>query len=92
MSEPPQVELPQNLELRSIFDEAYERVAPFFDPTQTWGGVPLEMLAFRILRSAYPELSAQETRQLAIASMRVYRARNPKKAGQSAPEEIALTH
>lgn len=66
----------QSLELRTIFDEAYERVAPFLDPKQTWGGVPLEGLAFRRLRDAYPQLVPAEIHQLVAASVRVYRSRN----------------
>jgi len=89
----PPVDRRQNAALRQMFDEAYERVAPFLDPKQTWGGVPLERLAFRMLREAYPQLSPLETHQLVVASVRVYRHRNPELAAHlPAPEEIALTH
>ncbi len=88
----PPVERRQNPELRTIFDEAYARVAPFLDPKQTWGGVPLERLAFRVLREAYPQLSPTETHQLVVASVRVYRTRHPDNAAHlPTPAEIALT-
>jgi hypothetical protein len=81
----------QNTRLRSIFEEAYDRVAPFLDPRQAWGGVPLERLAFRMLRDSYPELSPEEARVLVVASVRVYSTRNPDKAGHlPGPDEIAL--
>jgi hypothetical protein len=81
----------ENLKLRSVFDEAYDHVAPFLDPKQTWGGMPLERLAFRMLRDSYPELSSEEARILVVASVRVYSTRNPDKAAHlPKPEEIVL--
>lgn len=74
------VERRQNVRLRSVFDEAYERIAPFLDPKQSWGGVPLERLAFRVLRDNYPELTSAEARILVAASVRVYSAHNPEKS------------
>jgi hypothetical protein len=59
--------------LRAIFDDAYARIEPFLDPTQTWGGVPLMGLAYRELREAYPDLSAAEAHILVVAIVRVYR-------------------
>ena len=90
--EPRQVERRQNLKLRSVFDEAYERIAPFLDPRQTWGGLPLERLAFRTLRDSYPNLSPEEVRILVVASVRVYRTSNPGKAEHlPRPGEIDLS-
>lgn len=60
MSDPnqaPLTERRQNPELRALFEEAYARVEACFDPKQTWGGLPLEHFAFRMLREAYPQMS-----------------------------------
>ena len=72
----------QHPELRAIFEEAYARVESCFDPKQTWGGLPLEHFAFRMLREAYPQFSSHETRLLVGALLRVYRERhaNPARA------------
>jgi hypothetical protein len=43
---PIQAERRQNPGLRALFEEAYALVEPCLDPKQTWGGVPLEHLAF----------------------------------------------
>lgn len=81
----------QNPGLRALFEEAYALVAPYLDPQQSWGGVPLEHLAFRRLREAYPELSPQEAHLLICAFVRVYRTRMPDKATHlPRPEEIVI--
>lgn len=72
-SHSPQTERRHNLRLRELFEEAYERIQPCLDPRQTWGRVPLEHLAFRMLREAYPDLPPQEVHLLVCASVRVYR-------------------
>lgn len=88
---PIQAERRQNPGLRALFEEAYALVEPCLDPKQTWGGVPLEHLAFRRLREAYPELPPQEVRLLVCAAVRVYRMRMPDKAAHlPRPEEIAI--
>lgn len=81
----------QNLRLRAFFEEAYLRIEPCLDPKQTWGGLPLEILAFRTLREAYPDLPPQEAHQLVCASVRVYRQRMQGGADHlPRPEEIAF--
>ena len=65
----------QNARLRGVFEEAYRSIAPFLDPSLTWGGVQLEYLAFRALRETLPGLSSTEVRQLVSASVRVYKER-----------------
>lgn len=70
----------QHPELRAVFEEAYARVESCFDPQRTWGGLPLEHFAFRMLREAYPQFSSQETRLLVGALLRVYRERQPGRA------------
>ncbi len=80
----------ENLKLRALFEEVYERIAPFLDPAQTWGGASLQHFAFRTVREGYPELSAAEVHQLVVASVRVFRTRNPNRAGHlPGPEALA---
>lgn len=87
----PRSERRQNHQLRSLFEEAYARVEPCLDPKQAWGRVPLEHLAFRMLREAYPDLPPQEVRLLVCASVRVYRQRRQGEAAHlPRPEDIAL--
>lgn len=87
----PAVERRQNTALRALFEEAYRCIEPCLDPKQTWGGVPLELLAYRTLREAYPNLDRQEARLLVRASVRVFRERNPARADHlPRPEEIAV--
>lgn len=57
---------------RAIFDEAYVRIEPFLDPSRTWGRAALTGLAYRVLRQAYPDLSAQDAHVLINAARRVY--------------------
>lgn len=81
----------QNTKLRDLFENAYASIAPFLDPRQIWSGAPLEFLAFRMLREAYPDLSSLEARQLVSASVRVYQARNPASSAHlPRPDEIKL--
>jgi len=85
------IERRQNTRLRDFFEEAYRCIEPCLDPKQTWGGLPLELLAYRTLRETYPELDRQEAHLLVRASVRVFRERNP--AGSNhlpRPEEIAV--
>lgn len=87
------VERRQNLRLRGVFDEAYDRISPFPDPRQTWSGMPLERLAYRMPRDNYPDLSTGEVHALITASVRVYRTRNPEQAARLPwPEEIVLPY
>lgn len=84
------VERRQNLKLRAFFEEAYQRIEPCLDPQLSWSGVPLELFAYRTLREAYPDLPSQEAHLLVRASVRVFRQRNPARAGHlPRPEEIA---
>jgi hypothetical protein len=81
----------QNTKLRELFDKAYESIVPFLDPQKTWNGVPMEFLAFRMLREVHPELSSLEARQLVSASVRVYKERNPAHSAHlPKPDEIKL--
>lgn len=53
--------------LRSVFDDAKERVERFFHATESWVGSSIEHLALRLVHEAYPDLSSQEVRILLTA-------------------------
>lgn len=61
-----------NPQLRSIFIEAYDVLAPFFDPANTWGGQPHEHLAYRALHEQFPNLTTDEVFILVAAAKRVF--------------------
>ncbi|MDP2809215.1 MAG: hypothetical protein Q8O34_03620 [Rhodocyclaceae bacterium] len=61
-----------NLQLRTIFVEAYEVLLPFFDPANSWGGQSHEHLAYRRLHEQFPSLSHQEVFTLVAAAKRVF--------------------
>ncbi|MDP2822996.1 MAG: hypothetical protein Q8O52_10000 [Sulfuritalea sp.] len=61
-----------NPQLRAIFIEAYEVLAPFFDRANTWGGQTHEHLAYRALHEQFPSLSTQEVFVLVAATRRVF--------------------
>ncbi|MCX7143915.1 MAG: hypothetical protein NT123_23310 [Proteobacteria bacterium] len=62
----------QSGRLAQIFGDVFLLVEPFFDPDNSWGGQPLEHLAFRALREQYPDLSGDEIIMLIAAVRRVY--------------------
>lgn len=64
-----------NPELRAIFEQAYVLIEPFLDPSHSWGGSAMEILALRSLRDHFPSLSASEAHILVVASVRVWRER-----------------
>ena len=70
------VERRSNPELRSVFDEVYARVEPFFDTSRTWGGAALTMLVYRVVRESHPHLDAVQAQTLVSAMKRVHRARH----------------
>jgi hypothetical protein len=59
-------------QLREIFDEAYERISPFFAKENRWGNATLDHLAYRVVRENYPQLSFDEVHVLVVACHRVY--------------------
>lgn len=61
-----------NPQLRAIFVEAYDVLAPFFDPANTWGGHTHEHLAYRALHEQFPGLSTHEVFVLVTAAKRVF--------------------
>ena len=66
------VERRANLQLRTIFIEAYEVLQPFFDPANSWGGQTHEHLAYRALHEQFPGLSTQDVFTLVSAARRVF--------------------
>lgn len=59
-------------QLRAIFVEAYDVLAPFFDPANTWAGLTHEHFAYLALRERFPQLSIQEVSILVAAAKRVF--------------------
>lgn len=78
----------QNLQLRAIFDEVYERIEPFLDPSRCWGGSPMTALAYRAVRESYPELSPVEAYTLVVAVVRVYRTGHRATARTTKPARL----
>ncbi|MBL8477823.1 MAG: hypothetical protein JNK59_00820 [Sterolibacteriaceae bacterium] len=60
-----------NPHLRAVFVEAYELLAPFFDPATTWGGKTHEHLAYRALHERFPDMSADDVFIMVTAVKRV---------------------
>lgn len=63
-------------DLRAVFNEVLVRVEGFVDPSRTWGGGPLTMWVYRVVRESYPHLDAMQVQALVVATQRVYRARH----------------
>jgi len=60
-----------NLHLRAVFVEAYDLLAPFFDPANAWGGKTHEHLAYRALHERFPDMSADDVFIMVTAVKRV---------------------
>ncbi|NMG65045.1 hypothetical protein GPA19_08805 [Azoarcus indigens] len=60
------------LNVRDIFEEACNLVAPFFAPENRWANVTLDHLAYRVVRDHYPDLSFEEVHVLVVAARRVH--------------------
>jgi len=58
--------------VREIFEEACNLVAPFFAPENRWANVTLDHLAYRVVRDHYPDLSFEEVHVLVVAARRVH--------------------
>lgn len=67
-----EVDRRSNPQLRAIFVQAYDVLAPFFDPANTWSGQPHEHLAYRALHEQFPSLSTDEVFILVTAAKRVF--------------------
>lgn len=63
-------------QLRCIFKDACEVIAPFIDPDNKWGGQSLHSLAFRAVRDRFPELPAESVRILIQACVQRKRRQN----------------
>jgi hypothetical protein len=67
----------RDLELREIFDEAYDVLEPFFSPDNQWNGHTHEHLAFRALHERFPRLTADQVLTLVTAAKRVFAGGGP---------------
>jgi hypothetical protein len=67
---------PVRVPAAAFFEDAYQRVEPFFETKHSWTGVPMEFFAFRVLREAYPSLPSIDLHELVVASARVFRRRH----------------
>lgn len=70
----PAVERRQHLELREVFDEAYDVLEPFFSPDNTWSGHTHEHLAYRAVHERFPRLTGEQVLILVTAAKRVFAA------------------
>jgi len=61
-----------NPHLRAVFVEAYDLLAPFFDPANAWGGKTHEHLAYRALHERFPDMSAEDVFIMVAAAKRVF--------------------
>jgi hypothetical protein len=57
-------------ELREIFGDVYEMLAPFMDPRNSWGGQSTSRLAYHAVRDRFPDLPAEAARILVEACLR----------------------
>jgi len=71
-AEAPTSERRQHLELREIFDEAYDVLEPFFNPDNMWSGHTHEHLAYRAIHERFPRLSGEQVLILVTAAKRVF--------------------
>lgn len=67
---------PVRVPAAAFFEDAYQRVEPFFEIKRSWTGVPMGFFAYRVLREAYPSLPAMDLHELVVASARVFRRRH----------------
>lgn len=61
-----------DFEIRSMFVEAYDVLAPFFDASNQWAGHSHEHLAYRALHEHFPQLSADQIFIIVDAARRVF--------------------
>jgi hypothetical protein len=62
----------RDLELREIFNEAYDVLEPFFSPDNQWNGHTHEHLAYRALHERFPKLTGAQVLTLVTAAKRVF--------------------
>lgn len=61
--------------LREFFDQASMLIEPFFDPANSWSGQTLELLAFRVMRENFPQISREETLAFVSAAKIIFARR-----------------
>ena len=64
----------RDVEIRELFTEAYDVLAPFFDPANQWAGHSHEHLAYRALHEHFPALSGDQIFIIVDAARRVFSA------------------
>ena len=62
----------RDVEIRELFVEAYDVLAPFFNPDNQWGGSNHEHLAYRALHERFPNLSGEQIFNIVDAAKRVF--------------------
>lgn len=72
---PPTTERRTDIRLRDFFDQASTLIEPFFDPANNWGGQTLELLAFRVMRENFPQISREETLAFVSAAKLIFARR-----------------
>lgn len=74
-------------DLRKVFEESIDRLAPFFNSGMDSSDTPMEYWAARTLREMHPELTTQDIRVLVNSAYRYHKEmRNRALSGQTAPE------
>lgn len=66
------VERRKRVDLRKIFGEVVEKVAPFFDKRERLNGGNTEYWAARVIHEAHPELSHHDIKVLINAASRYF--------------------
>lgn len=73
----PDSERRSHTDIRAVFAEAYETIAPFFDPQGQWAGRNHEHLAFHALKERFPSLTAQDALIVVATARRIHASARP---------------
>lgn len=63
----------KQINLRDIFDNVVQRVAPYFQHEKGLNGQSTDYWAARAIREAYPDISSQQVQTLTAAAARYFR-------------------
>ena len=63
----------RQIDLREIFDNVVQRVAPYFQHEKGLNGQATDYWAARAIREAYPDISSQQVQTLTVAAARYFR-------------------
>lgn len=64
-------------DLAEILPQAYDLLAPFFDPANNWAGQPHEHLAFLALHEKFPDLKPDQLNVVVSAMKKLFSAKAP---------------